>query len=501
VSVLWWKSFPGRLRKELESFRRPGVTYTVDHQRFKNGELAVDLTFAFEGGNYALQALYPDTFPYFEPTVLGFDLGFTLHWNPFEKNLCLIGRKTENWNPQYTVGDLIAEQFPKIILANTLPRTETTALEIDQGEPLSTFYPTEAGSLILIEGEWNIPADVSGGWLRLGLRPDKGQQKLFGAVLEVQDETHQSLCRLNESIAMHFGQAFWGRWQRLPNFIREDDTAKFNLALSSLNQRFRHLQWGYQRSFWLDVTAGIFPEEVRRCEYRDGWIFLCHRGDPPTKQVSLRKPRLTGQSFVRAERCGRQEVNSRIPELAFAATKTVAVVGLGCLGATLALELAKAGFALKLIDSDEVEFGPSVRWPLGFEYLGWKKGDALKSFIKQQWPFCTVEGLAWRIGAKRRSDEQILSSVDLIVDATAEIGVQRYLSDLAAELSKPMVLLSTTPGGWGGRFARFLPARRTEPCHACLCFYEAEGFITCPPADPNGTFQPVGCGDITFHAA
>jgi len=102
---------------------------------------------------------------------------------------------------------------------------------------------------------------------------------------------------------------------------------------------------------------------------------------------------------------------------------------------------------------------------------------------------------------QRELDEQALSGVDLVVDASAELGVQRYISDLSAEISKPVVMVSTTPGGWGGRIARFLPDRKKEPCHTCLCFFEIENYVTLPPVDPKGTFQPIGCGDITFQAS
>jgi hypothetical protein len=172
---------------------------------------------------------------------------------------------------------------------------------------------------------------------------------------------------------------------------------------------------------------------------------------------------------------------------------------LGCVGAALVLELAKVGTQLVLVDDDEVEFSASVRWPLGFEYIGWAKSKALAHFIGRQWPYCRVKPYVLAIGGDTEKDSGIVADVDLVVDGTAELGVQRYLGDIAAKCGKPVIEVSTTPGGWGGRLARYLPSRKTEPCRTCLWFYEAQKHLTTPPENLNGRFQPLGCGDVSFQ--
>ncbi len=311
---------------------------------------------------------------------------------------------------------------------------------------------------------------------------------------------HETLCRLDDVFASRFPQQFWGRWGRVRDFVQENNTDKFKQALASTNNRFAHPYWGFRGELCLDITGVVFPGEVRRLQLRDGWIFLRQIGRVPIKRANIPKPESIATSFIQAQRCGKDELSSRTPEISFASTKTICVIGLGCIGATLALELAKNGFQLVLVDDDEVEFGPTVRWPLGFQYLGWPKAEALADFIAKQWPHCRALPKVHDVGKDQEVDSQLIVDVDLVLDATAELGVQRYLSDLAAVSQKPLIMISGTPGGWGGRIARFLPTRETEPCRMCLDLYEADHELTLPPADPRGAFQPVGCGDISFHA-
>jgi molybdopterin/thiamine biosynthesis adenylyltransferase len=353
--------------------------------------------------------------------------------------------------------------------------------------------------VILIDSSWKIPKETDGGWLRIGLR-HLTTSKMLGAVLRVENKNREQLCSLEEAIADRFTQQFWGRWLRMPGFVRENDSDKFDQVISYASHGFASAFWGYRGEPCLDVIGVIFPEEVRRCEFHDGWVFLRRNGKRPGKRKVLPTPLRAGASLVRAQRCGRTEISSRAPDVAFARSKKVAVVGLGCVGAPLALELAKVGVQLVLVDDDEVEFAPAVRWPLGLDYLGWAKSKALADFIGKQWPYCGVQPHIGAIGRNRAADTEIITGVDLVVDGTAELGVQRYVGDLAAECGKPVIEVSTTPGGWGGRLARFLPTRDTEPCRVCLFFYEEESYLTIPPADPNGRFQPLGCGDISFHA-
>lgn len=211
--------------------------------------------------------------------------------------------------------------------------------------------------------------------------------------------------------------------------------------------------------------------------------------------------------FVRTARAGREDLLSRIPELSQLRTKTVTVIGLGCLGAPSVIELARCGVGeIRIIDFDIVETGTIVRWPLGLAAVGELKVDALSEYIENNYPFTKIVPILYRIGEISNPEtgpiglrilESALNESDLVFDATAEVGVQHFLSDLSAELAIPYISISATFGVWGGMLVRIRP-QITEGCWQCMmhCLYDKS--IPTPVEDPAGLFQPVGCADPTF---
>jgi molybdopterin/thiamine biosynthesis adenylyltransferase len=184
----------------------------------------------------------------------------------------------------------------------------------------------------------------------------------------------------------------------------------------------------------------------------------------------------------------------------------IVLAGVGGLGAPSALEFARAGVReLRLIDADYVDPGTSVRWPLGLGAAGLPKVGALKSFIEAHWPYTRVVAIDHRIGGIRQPGEppeeeivlSALSEASLVYDATAEWGVQHFLSDLSREEGMPYVCTWTAAGAWGGLVARVSPDP-VAPCWRCLMYALEQGEIPSPPFDPEGEVQPVGCADPTF---
>lgn len=206
----------------------------------------------------------------------------------------------------------------------------------------------------------------------------------------------------------------------------------------------------------------------------------------------------------------------RIPELKPLRDRAIAIFGLGCLGAPSALEFARAGISeLRILDNDIVDPGTTVRWPLGIPYAGKAKVQVIADFIQMNYPHTKVEGrhaLKHRIGSIRPASEAVqvpsekkviadlTDEISLIYDATAEIGVNHYLSDFAKSQGIPYICLSATMGGWGGVVCR-IPAN-TNRCWSCFKHAEMSGDIpTYPSHDETGSVQPAGCADPTFTGA
>lgn len=214
--------------------------------------------------------------------------------------------------------------------------------------------------------------------------------------------------------------------------------------------------------------------------------------------------------FTRAGRAGPEDVAGRIPELTPLRNATVALFGLGCLGAPAAIELAKAGVAdLRILDHDTLDPGTLVRWPRGLTVSGHRKVEVIKQWIIDEYPHCKIEAWPFKLGGtrsqkdlRRLPDEKIVADMTqdaaLIFDATAEPGVHYYLADYSRELGIPYVGMSGTPGGWGGRVFRMKNDDSESGCYSCYLLWSQDGKIIEPPFDPNGRVQAPGCGDLTF---
>jgi molybdopterin/thiamine biosynthesis adenylyltransferase len=118
------------------------------------------------------------------------------------------------------------------------------------------------------------------------------------------------------------------------------------------------------------------------------------------------------------------------------------------------------------------------------------------------WPFTTAKRYEQRIGYVPGPDEEpslpehrvvteFLEGADLLIDATAEEGVQYLLSRLADSAGVPQVYASSTPGGWGGLVARVVPGE--TGCWYCLQLRLTDKTIEPPPMSPDGFSQPRGC--------
>lgn len=215
--------------------------------------------------------------------------------------------------------------------------------------------------------------------------------------------------------------------------------------------------------------------------------------------------------LARAGRAGADDILVRTPELRVLREKTLCVFGLGCLGAPSTLEFARAGVGeLRIVDHDFVDPGTAGRWPLGLSACGLPKAKVLEEFISRNYPSTRVMPVVHLIGGVRDpkggvpSDLDVLKTVtegaSAIYDATAEVGVQHYLSHLARSLGIPYIGVVGTYGGWGGKIVSIVPDR-TAGCWMCYRYAFDDGTIPEPPSDPKGEVQPLGCGDVTFTGA
>ncbi len=324
----------------------------------------------------------------------------------------------------------------------------------------------------------------------------------------------------------HFSIPFKGLLLRLKERPPHGDASKdyqwlrklvgTNNAVTTLNRQPKHIG----KDLFLNCIVGLsFPEEIEPGKYGFGWLFLV----VTTTMVyisnsSKKKPAKTlleKAYYYKVARVSTEDLQIRVPKLATLPQKKVAMVGLGALGAPAAIELARNQVGqLRIMDYDIVDPATTVRWPLGLAASGLFKTEAIKSFVNDHYPRTDVITYNHRIGGIRGVDfsesenvrteqqimEHLLADADLLFDATAEPGINHFLSNLARERSIPYVSMYATPGGWGGLIMRVVPDK-TEGCWMCLQHHKMENESLIPVKDNSGDIQAAGCGDLTFTGA
>ena len=168
---------------------------------------------------------------------------------------------------------------------------------------------------------------------------------------------------------------------------------------------------------------------------------------------------------------------------------SVALVGMGGLGAAAALYLAGAGVKqLNLIDDDKIEEGNLQRQILYTEQdIDTLKVDAARTRLAALNSHVTLQTHALRID--ETNARALLAEVNVVLDCTDNFKTRFLLNDLCMVLKKPYI--SASVQGFSGQLATFKPyLGDAYACYCCL-FPETppKGMVpSCPEA---GVFGPV----------
>lgn len=505
----WWDNFPGRYEHELNQLDAAGIEYEVDaNYRSEYGRVRLRAWPEVEGRTIEVIATFPDFYPYLPfqvdaPTATDLQR----HRSPLSGNLCLLANPTGDWRPSDTLADYLTIRLRDIIRINEQPvqRVEDVgALEALQGEPISQYHHTKPTSVVFVDGTWAVPQET--GDFQIALREGwhPAQKHFQGAVAEIRNDSQAVVEKGISELLASFPKSYKGRWAWLEPAPRPAEPQD---VLDAARKRVPSLEsapWHRLGDVQVRFTALAFSEEVRWRTAATGWLFAVETA-PAKKKI---RPSNITAHLVNAQRAGSADLQERIPSLQGLEQKTVAVFGLGCLGAESSLQFARGGVGgLRLVDFDTVESGTVVRWPRGMSAVGLPKCQVLESQIKQDYPFTNAKSWPWKLGQspndatnERELMAEVLGGVDLIYDATAELGLQYLLSEVANERGIPYVGVSGTQGGWGGVLVRV--GRESSGCWSCAQRILEKGLsgggLDVPPADPNGDVQPQGCLLPTF---
>lgn len=171
-------------------------------------------------------------------------------------------------------------------------------------------------------------------------------------------------------------------------------------------------------------------------------------------------------------------------------------------------ELARAQLGdLRILDFDLVEVGTTVRWPYGLAAVAAPKPEFLQQVLGREYPFTRVTAFNRMLGQVRHGPGEtdfdvlarMLDGADVLIDASAEVGVQQFVGSLADERRLPQVYVWATEGARGGGVARVVPG--FTGCWHCLQLAFDRGCSDLPPREEMGPVQPRGCASRTFTGA
>lgn len=504
----WPDRWPGRLEYEVEDFCDRGLEFALDEELVhRGGPVVMRGRIERHGTPVELEVVYPDTFPFLRPEVLARDLSLGRHQNPYEGNLCLLDRATRAWDTDWTAARLIEERVP--LLLDLLEEGGQALREGEalQGEPASAFFVHQPGTAIFVPGALlRIPTTIKHGSARLSFAEQEPAAVLVRALLSRAQarvrKRWRDVGRADDALLARFsgGSSIEISWARLtelpPGRSPEELLAAAEAAVPGVRARRCTEVAGGD----IAVTGCLFEEEVRQGEYADAWLFV----------VEVKTADGGGAYVVRGERLTPEDLSSRIPTLAPLRERTVALTGLGALGGPVALELARAQLGrLRVLDQDLLEVGNLVRWPTGLRAVGHSKASVIEGTIVGDYPFTAVEAIEHQIGRAVIEDEirepemtaleRFIENADLLVDATAEIGIGQLLAHIADGYGISQVYVWATEGALGGGIARVVPGG--TGCWFCLRLHLERGTIPMPPREETGTVQPRGCATPTFTGA
>lgn len=510
----WWQRYPKTLEAEKSALDALGHPWRIDEEAWASGHLIVHVEMPSEEGALKLRAEYPDTFPYFSPQVFLQGGSFGRHQHLFGKNLCLLAREGEDWRPGHdTLAALLRDQLPLIQQVNATETSSEVVANIEDhvGEPFSSFLPNQPNGMIVVPDE--TPAlEHAAGRLTLLVRKMPSDQPggafVNGILKSISDLSRKPLIEFSPAPPV-FSENLNGFWMRLPTrpcvTEREKLEDHFLSLMRSKVPAFSKAVETAKRG-QIIVAGFVYPDEVSWRRNADDWIFLAVRTQRESKGA---RPALVQRQFIRADWGGENSWTQRAPALRPLRSKSALVVGLGSLGSPLTLHLARAGIGnLHLMDCDYLQVGNTVRWALGWQYAGLHKASALAFHLLQEYPYTSAHQYGVRVGAPTPqgalSDYQLIRSVseqmDLIVDATANHRVSHFLADLAQELGKPYLWLTTTHGASGGVVGRIRPGE-TAGCWHCYQRNLEDGVIRLPADSGTNEIQLGGCSQPTFIGA
>lgn len=500
--VPWERRYPGRLEYELARLHQHGSDPVVDEKALAAGRLTVSLKWPLKAGPVALRAEFPDGYPRLRPLVFltGDPNEYPdRHCSPIDGNLCLLGRDTAQWIPSFTLAELLDSQLDHALHGG--------GDEDPQGESAEVWWNCFGlpESYVLVDSDWAVGSEPKGSLTIKAAITGGRAPNVQAAVVRVTGASGNEILRWNGNLPAEVaaGRELQVPWVRIDGDFPPKNGGADLVRLLDTEPTFKPRPREIAHGTFGHFVGVVYRTEIQQGVVADAWLLALQIGSK--KAFDPRKPQTPDLKIIRTMRAGPSDVGWRVPAVRALRGKTIALLGVGAIGAPLALELARNGVSvMRLMDDNRVGAGNSIRWPLGASTWGKQKADSLCAFARREYPWCDAVSLVHRLGTFTKGGEgddvmaaRLLDGADLAIDASASYGATTLLYDYCKARELPLISLYATPPVIGGVVARYDAA---GGCPVCLEYHHAEKTIVPPlgTGESGELIQPPSCAERTF---
>ena len=464
--------------------------------------------------NHKKAILLPTEFPYHAPIVISRDeppLSPSWHLSPDQfRSLCLWNSQS-GWRPHFTAQLLLRR------IEGWFYHYHTGTWPANSEVPDLHRYLTTVG-VVVIGHDWAPSCDQNGG--KFTLWRHQKFSDTFPSIASCREDggspssLSQPESRLADNLLFIQDKAnrIPGVWFRAPAPLVPPDDLRDLLELLEKNS---DSEKGWTQKLCISalghkLAGDGFPIAIG---YRDNreevrWLFLWAQLPPTSKtrhRIYWSNPSYLFQVKLKSFRTApakRADLLRRSAHLSMQLGSCKALIfGLGALGSSVALLLAKAGLGeIRLVDDDVLLPGNVVRHACGLDRAGLKKTVAVERVIRVHQPDCTVQcyEVTWT-GERLR---EYMDGCDVVIDTTANYNFSLHLNEVCIEFNRSVIFSAAYRHAHVGRIV--IRRDSEDPCLACYAHASEDwGSEDYPiiPLDSQGTFIEDGCGEVTEEAA
>lgn len=495
------------LQDELDRLAAIGATFDVDENAKSEGRIVINAKYSIGGDALDFVCNFPSEYPYFPPDISCNNFPPGRHLEPSGKTLCTFADKNNAWDiSNDTLAGLLSNQITRIYEIHKNPDLQSEFEDEFEGYQPSGQLVAEQNSVIVVTSDTE-PTDVSGrGYVQIQPIKDAKKEAIRGCLSQVIDSNGKLIFQDETTFSKRFGHRLAIRWCKLAKPLRSVEADGISKHVFTEFPELEKPSYSKVGKTELDVIGVCFKEEASRGKVESNWLFLIRREWRNKKKI------FRNQSIIRSDHLHSNQMQARTPSLVGLADKVVTVVGVGALGSQVAFQLARAGVKhLNLIDRDHLQTGNLQRWALGLPFIGMSKVQAISNMLHTGFVGLTTHLYPFEIGLAPNitladgkevpfSDyllDEIVQKSDLVIDCSAMLNVNQYLSHMCKSVKTDFVWCSATNGAWGGIVGRS-PAHYLDD--VWLTFNNQYGNKEIPEVatEPSGFVQPKGCFHPTF---